>query len=272
MPAWETATDWDSAQSESGVVHESVTNTDHNDATIVKRGYSVADPLYTGDLVGYWPLQEDSGSTAYDFSGNNNDGTINGATVNDRGILGTSGYLFDGTNPDSVSIPQAPNVGGSNNRTIVGWVNFNDASTKQTFFNLGPNTTGNRFTCTTAVDTSTRATPRCEISGGGDNFDNFNIYQDTWTHIAFVLNGTTLDDVIFYKFGNSQSGTSTNTIDTDNTTDVAIGDLPSKADYGFDGQIVDLRVYDRALSASEIQTLYEVGDTPGTLTTNKKQL
>lgn len=94
---WETATDWDNAVSESGVVHESVTNTDHNDATIVKQGYQLASPTPSTGLLGYWPLHEDSGSTANDVSVNNQDGTINGATVNVSAILGTTGYSFDGT-------------------------------------------------------------------------------------------------------------------------------------------------------------------------------
>ena len=32
------------------------------------------------DLVGYWNFEEGEGNTAYDLSGNGNDGTINGAT------------------------------------------------------------------------------------------------------------------------------------------------------------------------------------------------
>ena len=31
-------------------------------------------------LLGYWPLNETTGTTATDVSGNGNDGTVNGAT------------------------------------------------------------------------------------------------------------------------------------------------------------------------------------------------
>jgi hypothetical protein len=94
---WDTTTDWDSGTSAAGVVHEAVANTDHVDAGVVKQGYSVASPVPSSGLVGYWPLQEDSGGTAFDFSGVGNHLAVNGAAPGRAGLLGTTAYSFDGS-------------------------------------------------------------------------------------------------------------------------------------------------------------------------------
>jgi len=53
-------------------------------------------PLDDG-LVGYWSFNEGSGTIAHDYSGNGNDGTINGGAT---WVAGISGYAlsFDGFN------------------------------------------------------------------------------------------------------------------------------------------------------------------------------
>ena len=55
-------------------------------------------------LVGWWPLNEDSGNTAYDLSGNGNHGSLNGGIT--QGVVGKGGltsYSFDG-NDDYVDV------------------------------------------------------------------------------------------------------------------------------------------------------------------------
>ncbi|MDE2144718.1 MAG: hypothetical protein KGJ01_01995, partial [Patescibacteria group bacterium] len=82
-------------------------------------------------LVGYWPLNEGSGSTAYDNSGWNNNGTLEGAT--DLPTWTTTGCLshgsclnFDGTD-DYVNVTSfATNhpLSSTSSRTILLWINL----------------------------------------------------------------------------------------------------------------------------------------------------
>jgi hypothetical protein len=70
--------------------------------------------LFGTALIGYWPLWEASGATAYDQSGNGRDGTYTGVDLGQAGIgdLRTSPY-FDGAN-DYVDIYTAGLSGAFN--------------------------------------------------------------------------------------------------------------------------------------------------------------
>lgn len=92
---------WDDVLDESGTVHENTANTDHTNASLLKQGFSGASPLFSSDLLRFYLLQEDSGTTIYDFSPNATNGTYIGAGPDDTGTvtgpLGVSAADFDGT-------------------------------------------------------------------------------------------------------------------------------------------------------------------------------
>jgi len=103
---WETATDWNSAVSESGMVHEATANTDYTDATVLRKGFSTENPPLSGNLQGYWLYQEDSSNTLYDFSQNGNDGSgRNSPTAGANGLLGTGCWSFNENNDQWISMP-----------------------------------------------------------------------------------------------------------------------------------------------------------------------
>lgn len=263
-PTWETASDWDAATSEDGVVHESVANTDHDDDTIVQQGYDYANfSEITPTPDHAYPFHEDSGTTANDLAGSNN-GTINGATVNQEGLLGTTAYSFDGTD-DYVDIPDPHDF--STAFTISFWA-------KPTVLS-----TGSSKCLSTGYDGSNIITQfefRDESSNGdvdthGINSTFYNIItgksisQNTWYHIAQTYDGSTMR---YYNDATEQGNASVNFSDTSTPTYVgAHYGTGSDADHAA-ANIADVRFYPSALSASQIQTLYDVVDTPGTLTTD----
>jgi hypothetical protein len=70
--------------------------------------------------------------------------------------------------------------------------------------------------------------------------------------------GNTFDDVYFYVDGNPEPhGGGTETIDTTAGDDVMIG--KDRAPSFFGGAIDDLRIYSRALSATEVEEIYLLG-------------
>lgn len=104
---WSTATDWDNSAVDDYGVHENVTNTDHDDATIVKKGYPTESIYKSGSLSWFYPCHEDTGSTIYDFGPNNDDQPNDGGTINfdTTGVLDTTAIDIQGGyfDMDSVS-------------------------------------------------------------------------------------------------------------------------------------------------------------------------
>lgn len=89
---------------------------------------------------------------------------------------------------------------------------------------------------------------------------------NAWEHWAMVFDGTQSGDenrLKFYFNGTPQelvfNGTIPATLNSSDTA-VVIGDRGSDApQYSWNGSIDDVRIYNRALSASEILNLYTLG-------------
>lgn len=258
------STDLDNALADSGVAHEATTNTDHSNTSLVKQGYDIASPYKSSSLVGYWPFHEDSGSTAYDFSDGNNDGTINGATVDATGLLGTTSYSFDGSG-DYVDIPAYSTFSAY---TVSAWCYMPTFSAISDLFVIRENQ---------AFLGRTRST----TSGDQQITDGFEVAQDlgsssayvettmpvgSWTHFVASWDGSTL---VLYKNGSQVDSVSAGSMDSSINDVTEIGGR-SSADRYWSGRIWDFRVYNTALSSSDVQTLYDVVNTNGQLTTQGK--
>ena len=215
-------------------------------------------------LIGYWPLNEASGSTAYDHSGNENHGTLNGGvTQGATGLLGDKAYSFDG-NDDKV---QASSLDVADRITASCWVYFNsfagndyiinDYSGSGQWFLLSVNDTDG--TLQFAVDdSSTKLTVQSnqKLSTGNWNMVTAS-YSRSSNKMKVYLNGS--------KVGEESKSLSS----------IAWSDNVYFAGRGEDnnrqmtGRISEVRIYNRPLTPSEVQYLYSVGKR-GLQTTSKK--
>ena len=84
---------------------------------------------------------------------------------------------------------------------------------------------------------------------------NATINDNNWHHVAQVHSGTT---TTFYIDG-SASGGGTQSNFAENTHPVEIGSARTDSNDLWDGLIDEIRIYNRALSASEISTNYKAG-------------
>lgn len=251
--------DFDSPQSESGVVHESVGNTDHNSDSILKQGYAIQNPYLSANLIAYWPLQEDSGGVAYDFGGSFN-GTVNGATQNAPGLLGGSAYDFSGIGTaDEVAIGD---IGDPQQFTFTFWVNPRSLD-----INANNNYRSIIFSGTNFILIEQAARLSFRVPGvNTTNWTSGNIPLNTWTHCACVYNQS--DRIIYLNGVESRR----NTIGggTVSLGSLTLGRTSTNTSQTLDGLLCDVRAYNKALSASEVSTLYNVVRTQGTLKTPKK--
>jgi len=264
---WSSASDWDNAQSQEGVVHESVTNTDHNDDTVFLKGYSASSPVPSSNLVLYCPLQEDSGTTAYDFSGNNYDGTYSNITLEDDGPLFTSSPVGDGST-SQVNFGTTISITPTRVFTVSAWVRLFSVPFTQNR-GIAASHGDNGGTIDFRLDSSD-----IELGGGLNvgphlNYNYTSWSSNTWHLITFVANG---DDRFLYVDGSQvTSATNTDFNPIDPATDFTLfyrGD--GNNDNYWWGNIWDFRLYNTNLSSTQIQTYYDVVKTQGTLTTAKK--
>jgi uncharacterized protein (TIGR02145 family) len=204
-------------------------------------------------LVGYWPFC----GNANDASGNNNNGTVNGATLTtDRFGNASSAYSFDGVN-DWINLPSGTstslNVIG--NYTLSLWMKTNQTtygsqvtfadnllSTGGFLFNhRTPNNPNNLSFCTGSVWNST----------------NCNLNNDSWIHFIIVANGNTLN---IYRNG-VLCFTNNSNVACTSWNGARMFGVASQGNVGFyAGKLDDIAIYNRALTASEIQQLYNLGN------------
>ncbi len=207
--------------------------------------------LLGSDLVGWWNFNEND---ARDISGYNNNGTITGATFTD-GVPGTRGRSLNLSGGNHyVNIPHDSTQLLVTGGTISAWINP---------YTLGSSEYGR------IVDKSTGTGGHDGFAfrmrpGNGLRFSVNSIFVDppglidmnVWTHVIATWTGEGIA-TIYINGEVSGNPTSTGHPSTITTTNpLRIGIRSDSTGYGFNGLIDDVRIYSRALSASEIQTLY----------------
>jgi hypothetical protein len=220
--------------------------------------------LQTG-LVGYWPFC----GNANDASGNGNNGTVNGATLTtDR--FGTTGsaYSFDGVNDYIVSsnnnIPNSGDFSVSFWSNLTSNINWSDGE----FICLG-STSSTTWGILATNNGGGRLSRGRGCSGNGTNIIN-NLYNlNIWNHYVFnSVSGVTS----IYKNGTFLGQTTNGTFSNCSSAQLFFGvDIFSAPEY-FNGKLDDIAIWNRALTATEIQQLYTTSNStyswsPGGATT-----
>ncbi|MEZ5902400.1 MAG: LamG-like jellyroll fold domain-containing protein [Alphaproteobacteria bacterium] len=218
----------------------------------------------TGNLVGWWKLDETSGTTAADSSGNGNNGTMqNGQDATNDSAAGiiNNALDFDGVN-DGVFIgsPAAVDEVFNDGGTIAAWVYYDSfpVSGHRIMDKAGS------FGWHLAAGGGTIGFGRRFTGVDGDwSSSSAVINLGTWHHVALTYNdNATTNDPIMYVDGVSVGVTEVNTptgsANVDTSDNLIIGNRTGYA-RPFDGRIDDVRLYKRILSAAEIQELYDTG-------------
>jgi hypothetical protein len=200
--------------------------------------------MIVSGLVAAYGFEEADGSTAGDASGSGHDGTIDGATRT-AGRFG-QGLAFDGLD-DVVTIPGAATLTGAK-FTVEAWVyptalsGWRTAVMKEAadglVWGLYAHDNAPRPAVTAAfagVDTSAPAAKPLPLNA--------------WTHLAATYDGATLK--LFVNGAQAGKVAATGTVST-SADPLRIGGNSIWGEY-FSGRIDEVRVYDRWLSAAEIQ-------------------
>jgi hypothetical protein len=236
---------------------------------------ATAQSWLTNGLISYYPFN----SNANDAVGTNN-GIAQGATLTyDRFNNPNSAYYFNGSS--YISTPQYRLLDGSKTATISAWVTLNPAMVGQ-LLSAGDGRSGyDPISLRFAVTNTSQVNFQNCIAG---NTAANNIGQGlhplpllttgSWHQIVVVLNtnnpqGTLsiyIDGNLSYSQIGSDDGVSAFTqISYDRNMQFLIGALnesPYSTDSFWSGNIDDIRIYNRALSSSEVQQLYQIEGIP----------
>jgi len=209
----------------------------------------------TSGLVGHWKFDEISGTTAADSSGNNNTGTLTNGPTWATGKINNA-LSFDGTD-DYINLGNM-NVSGSG-ITIAAWVKADTFSSSiDTRFISKANSTNEQSHYWMLGQTNSGGDKlRFRLKAGGSTqtliASSGNLPLNIWFHAIATYDGSTMR---LYKDGiEVGSVAKSGTIDINATVPANIGRNPDGSNH-IDGAIDEARIYNRALSASDIQALY----------------
>jgi formylmethanofuran dehydrogenase subunit C len=204
-------------------------------------------------LVGYWKFDEGVGTVAKDSSGNGNDGTLTNGPIWSTTVPSTRFYnpnslSFDGAN-DFVSLPANSSLNITGAITMSTWIK---TTTTAIDVFIGGYQDSNPYLgygwCMGCISTGKPS----YWSGGYGSWTSASsaVNDNAWNHIAVVVASGTAR---FYKNGIAD-GTSTSAVPNSYSGTRYIGSNGSVGN-AFAGNLDDVRIYNRALSASEIATL-----------------
>jgi len=199
-------------------------------------------------LVGHWKFNEKSGIIANDSSRYRNTGTLVGATHlpiwTDKGIKfdGVDDYVNCGNNA-SLNITQAI--------TVSVWVKP-IIGTQMNVVNHGVYNTSGYYV---AIGSSGNIRFLDKNLYGGGTLDSIStIPNDTWSHVAITYNNSNVS--IYLNGSIDKVDAKTGKLSTP-LSNLLIGIYSSLSSEKFKGSIDEVRIYNRALSASEIKQNYE---------------
>jgi hypothetical protein len=208
-------------------------------------------------LVGYWPFC----GNALDESGNNNHGTVNGATLTtDRFGNQGSAYGFDGTNYISVPNSSTFSFDSSNNFSIAFWQKKTNTSNDWQVMLSHACSNGNGYggyqlglNGNLSFELGTTAN---EIFNGGD------IQVDNWNFITLTMDRQS-DTAKIFQNGSlvgKQIVLPNQTYSPTCSPSLLFGaERNYWNQYYFNGLLDDIAIWNRALSQQEITQLYNQG-------------
>ncbi len=219
-------------------------------------------------LILYYPFRRNEREKVSDESGNNNDGEVNGATWHIRGKAEGGCCKFDG-HDDYITVTGYKGITGNPPpaHTVSMWVKANSFARRNCLFGWGnENLWGSE--CLVYIhndDSESRRQIQATIHGRPMILKD-ELKVNTWYHYTLVYTGmnpsTRLLECKMYLNGEEKQDINRSRIWSHayhGDKDFVIGRdpfNPNKPEYSMNGKIDEVRVYNRALSKSEVRQLY----------------
>jgi hypothetical protein len=219
-------------------------------------------------LVGYWPLDEGTGTVAYDWSGNNASGSWGGGQIGTNGYYSTNAKLgnytgdFDGSSTYVNSATSGIVQLGNNSLSVFAWIYPTNTSSTSYYggfiYLYGKDGQTANSDAAIGLNASGILALSNDVAGTSWYLTSFTPSLNTWHFVGYTYQQGATNATVYFDGQSSTKGFYPNLGNTSWVNYSAIGrDYPYQG-Y-FPGLIEDVRVYDVALSASQVAALYAGG-------------
>jgi fibronectin type 3 domain-containing protein len=215
--------------------------------------------------VGWWKLDEGSGTSTADASGNGSTGTLVNSPTWSTGRIGSSALTFNG----GTSEVTASGAGAlanlySSGLTVSVWINPTGSGGGGIGRIVDKDNNDSGWFLAMNGTSQVKFVSDQDTSGVTSRLSTASIVLNTWQHVLVTWSGAAGGaNMHVYINGVQSDSTPTDGVGpevADATTPLTIGNRKLDAARGFAGALDDVRIYSRVLSASEIQAL--AGSTP----------
>ena len=202
-----------------------------------------------------------AGVTAYDRSGQGNNGTLTNGPVRTLGKLGQA-LVFDGVN-DFIAVPASGSISDLTTFTYSAWVYLNSLPTVNNgrIVSVGNTSAFTIFYVGTGGGMTFEA-GRWTTDGRWILTDTSDFTVSNWVHVVVTYDYSSVaNEAVLYTNGKSRAVTNTiepvGSLSSETSGPVIGNNLPGLRPWN--GLIDDVRIYNRALTGEEIKRLYNLG-------------
>jgi len=220
--------------------------------------YATANITVSSGLVGWWPLDEGTGTVAHDISGQGNNGTWGGTPSSSNGTYYTTGEIgsaagyFNGTD-NSLTIGTQPVYEFTGPFTVSLWIKPASLEVAGIFARENFKNNGNNGYLLALYPSDPKFSLEANDGKEIASADGSGVGVGVWTLLTTVYDGTNLS---VYVNGTLSKQVASGFTPPANNGSLVFGMPEQGGLYAFNGSLEDIRVYSRALSASEITFLY----------------
>ena len=224
-------------------------------------------PSAAGGLVGFWKLDDGSGATASDASGNGHDGLVDGASWT-QGIVGGALHFDgddDGVDLGSLDVPTE----GPSGLSIAAWFkadSFNSSRDNRILSKTTDSDGDSHYWMLSTIKSAGKTVLRFRLKTGGSTqtliAGGGSIDTGEWVHAAATYDGQAMrlyeDNVIV------ASRPATGNVSASGSVPAAIGRNPDGTDP-WHGTIDEIRLYGRGITAPASDPTWESSSSPAAL-------
>lgn len=225
--------------------------------------YAQCTSIVSEGLIGYWRLDDTSGNTIVDSSGTGNTGTWYDSTDNaitTESVTGQIGTALDLENSDNSHIRVATDASLNNTmRSVCVWIN--PESTLSGYKSLIDKADGSDNGWNLYYEGTNGRVGWYTNFGGYLELANGTMPTGTWQHYCGTWDGTDgTSGMAIYKDGQLATPSFSGDVGAymnDSANELYIGGSFADAGNGFDGIMDQVMLFNRELSAAEVQSIYE---------------